>query len=331
MAKGSSDIVRGYDTHVTQRGYKVARIHYTADPEKRSDEFKAAIEEIYPDISARRREFEIDWSASSGLPFYTTFVHHHSENQSFYVRDIALLNPPNPVYRCWDFGFRMPACVFFQVTNTNRVLVFKELCPKNIDIHSFRDLVMYLSGQITMDDKSLGRRPRALEYIEQHNLDPWFKKRDFLDFAGQEGTSVRSIEGEKGEHNDIQVLAEREIYVSALPQRVTAGEYIIRRLLHPQPDGDPGIMFTKDCPILIEGFNGGLTFKRKTSSNPLDDKCAKDGYFEHCHDALRYGVNGTIALEETYPEPKEQEYVRMEYERLEPLPEGVESWVTTDW
>jgi hypothetical protein len=342
---------RGLEISVTQKGYKVLRLHYTADEEKRKPEWIEAVRLTMPDSNSFRREYEIDWSASTGKPYYPEFVSNYAENKEYYVREIEPLGVPNPIHRGWDFGFRRPACVFFTVDKINRVHVVREISPQSIDIHSFRDLIMYLSGQIDADDASLMRRPRAMSYIDKLKDEkdelPWFKNRTFMDWCGVEIAQTRSIEGEKGERNDAEVLASRNIIVSALPQRISAGEYILRRLLLPQPDGDPGILLRSgNCPILVSGLNGGLTWAKGTKADPLQDKCAKDGYHDHVHDALRYGLVGAVSVVEHFEvgrEHKGDEVTwkakrgrdgRLDWEMEElPTKDGVESYITTweDW
>lgn len=328
----------GFDVSVTKKGYKVVRLHYTADPDKRTEEWQKRTKAAMPDPQSFRREFEIDWSATTGKPYYPEFVRNYAADKSYYCQEFELFDKSVPIYRGWDFGFRRPGCVWFQVGAQGKVFVHRELMPEEIDIHSYRDLVMYLSGQIDVEDKSLRRRPRALSYLdvlsEKGEL-PWFeyKKHTFIDFSGPEATAVKTIESEKGERNDSEVLASRDIFIAALSQRVSAGEHILRRLLLPQPSGGAGIVFHDGrCPLLVGGMNGGLTHKKGTRANPLDDKCAKDGHFEHLHDGLRYGLVGAVTLDEHYPEPQEKVFPRSPWETdYEELPQDVESYIEQGW
>ena len=68
-----------------------------------------------------------------------------------------------------------------------------------------------------------------------------------------------------------------------------SGELVIRHLLRHQPKKvDPFFLIDQSCEILREGFNGGYTLKRPTRLDPAPDQPAKDGYYEHLFDGLRY-------------------------------------------
>ena len=59
----------GIDTYKTKESFIVAKIHYTADPDKRSNEVIAELEKGYPGGrrgAAWRKEMEIDFTAYSG-------------------------------------------------------------------------------------------------------------------------------------------------------------------------------------------------------------------------------------------------------------------------
>ena len=59
----------GIDTYKTKESFTVARVHYTADPDKRSNEAIAELEKGYPGGrggAAWRKEMEIDFTAYSG-------------------------------------------------------------------------------------------------------------------------------------------------------------------------------------------------------------------------------------------------------------------------
>jgi hypothetical protein len=312
--KKASKTVVGYETSTTGKDYRVVRIHYTADPEKRSADWREKTKREMPDLMSWQREFEIDWSATTGLPFYPEFVRGYAADKGTFVRKLSIL-AKQPVIRGWDFGRRKPACVWFQVSPTGRVGVLREFCPQSIDSYNFRDAVRYLSGQLAWDDPDFQRRDRARYWIEKlkHQVDigqlppmPWFEPgTEFFDYSGHEATIYKSIEGEKGELNDQEILASGGVELVSLPQRVTAGEYIIRRLCAPHPDGNgASLLLSQFCPVLVGGLAGGITYKKGTKINPLEDAAAKDGHFEHPHDALRYGLVGATPLLEDFPVAK---------------------------
>jgi hypothetical protein len=59
---------------------------------------------------------------------------------------------------------------------------------------------------------------------------------------------------------------------------------IVQKKLITAINGEPGLQVDPDhCPILIAGFVGGY-------ARDEEGQVIKDGYYEHLHDALRYGA-----------------------------------------
>lgn len=260
-----------------------------------------------PDVTSWMREYEIDWSASSGKSFYPEFVRSVAEHgKERYVKDVTAMPPPAMVVRGWDFGIRRPAVVWAQISPARRPVFLRELCPEDIDIHSLRDLVMYLSGQIPIGDSSLQRRERALSWIirleEDGSGGPWFSgEHTWVDYASPEANWTSDIIGEAGELNNTEVLAERGIVLHAHSQRVSAGEAIFRRIFRDHPDGKgPWLILSPHVKRLFEALNGGLTWPKPTKLHPMPDQKgpAKDGYHDDVHDAARYALVGSVGLED---------------------------------
>lgn len=295
-------LCEGLYTYETLRGWRVLSLHWTADPDK-DEEWYAEMLRNYSDITSFMREFEIDWSATTGRAFYSYFVRRNAKEPTYYApeRGLKILPHPVPIHRGWDFGIRHPAVVFGQLSKSGRLGIVRELMGNNIDPYSFRDLVKFVSGEIPIDD--LKRRPAALEHVhkleEQGHTLPWFPLgTKFHDYGSPEATKIRDIDIEKEERNDYEILMEGGVDIMLLPQRVSAGTYILRRLLLPHPDGKgPSILIDrKYCPIIFGGFSGGFTFKKDTPTQIDPEEPAKDGWFEHLHDALRYLVVGMSTI-----------------------------------
>jgi hypothetical protein len=54
------------------------------------------------------------------------------------------------------------------------------------------------------------------------------------------------------------------------------------------------------CEILIGGLAGGICYAKGTDANPRPEAPIKDGYYEHIHDALGYGVINVFSIEEKH-------------------------------
>lgn len=230
-----------------------------------------------------------------------------------------------PIIRGWDFGYRRPACVWMQYSpKAGRVWLLRELLGQNIDTHSFRDLVLYLSGERPIE--YLLRRPTAVAWVNALRANPklppppWFDTTgaalQFLDYGGPEALQRRAaVEGEDAARVDADILAEEGIRLGAYHTTVKAREKIIRRLLMARPDGDRGLWIDPACRDLTLGLGGRITFKKASNADPLPDGPAADGYYEHLHDALGYALTNIVpATEERGPAP-----VAMRWEGREPV------------
>ena len=92
-----------------------------------------------------------------------------------------------------------------------------------------------------------------------------------------------------------KINAEGGIYINDVNENWPVRDEIMRDLLQIRPDGHPGILFDPYCPLLIDGFEGGIQFTKKTMNNNLPEIPAKDGWFEHTHEALNYIATGIVS------------------------------------
>ena len=114
-------------------GFTIARVHYTADPAKRSAEWFAAAR---AGMSSRgwRREYEIDWTAPKGEPVTPEFT------PATMVVPVPVL-PSARLLRGWDFGRVSPAVVFGQLSEHGQLRILAELIPFNTDLKSLIPMV----------------------------------------------------------------------------------------------------------------------------------------------------------------------------------------------
>ncbi len=260
-----------------------------------------------------RREILRDWAVSAGEPYFLEF----SEAPEKYVyRPQYLLD--SPIYVGLDFGLRHPAACWLQFDRkADRVFVLYEWMPAQIDAYSFRDTVLWLSGERSFDQlphfsqawaERLMRDPTfpAVPFIRERS-----QSMDIRYWAGHEANMQRAevaAESEARSTAEIWEAAGIRLGVYAVP--VAARELTLRKLLAIRSDGWPGILFTPNCRILIEGFAGGITFAKGTKANPQPDRAARDGYYEHILDALGYAVVNLSPYRDSH---------RKAVERLEPL------------
>lgn len=311
---GYREDIPGFSVRRTSKGVTVVEIDYWADARK--DEIWAEKQRRgSPSDVIFRREFMRDWTSAAGESFYPEFV----ARPEFYVRPCPGLLPA-PIIRGWDFGYRHPACVWLQYDqHTGRVWVLREIMPGGftnasgkIDTGSFAKLVLYLSGQIPFE--AVMPHPRALEVINEINKHakagegheaPWFGGEGtanplrFLDWAGHEALQQgRHPEHDSKERTDATILYANGIQLGAYYTTPKARENVIRKLLLPMKDGAPGIFFDPACRLLVEGFAGGIAYPKPTKENPDPGEPAKDGWYEHPHEALGYPLAQIIRLDD---------------------------------
>jgi len=196
-----------------------------------------------------------------------------------------------------------------QLAPSGRVAILREIVPEQIDSHNFRDLVLYLSGEIdyrTLERKS---RRRAIEIVgmiqekkeypwTNYPDPPWFEGMTFLNFAGHEATASRSITGEAAERNDAEVFQNGGIDLWSQFVRPSAREYVFRRMMGIWPDGWPGIVLSKACVVFYDCLNGGLCYPQPTKMVPQPIDPQPDGYYENIYDAGGYGLSNMVAVTE---------------------------------
>lgn len=285
-------IPEGLTTWRTKKGWLVAQIHFTADPDKRSAEWKQSAMDSMPDMQSYNREFEIDWTSSTGQPFYPVAYQKYVEDRGYFISEQKIPPERVAIYRGFDFGFHRPACVWAWIDSDGVVRVLREFCPKEIDSYNFREAVKHLSGELP--EIPLGRS-KAQHWVDRAKTSgpEWFEKRQYINFSGLEAKMVQSITGDKGEMNDFEIFDGGGVHLSIVNQRVSAGTYIIRNLMRDR-GGKPSIQIDPSCTTLISALCGGLTFGVGTKATPLDDEVAVHPEYSHVHDALRYLVTGVI-------------------------------------
>ena len=306
----------------TRAGYVVCTVEAECDPAKRDPGWHHQQIRLmgYKDY---RREHRLDWTSAAGDLYYPEFS---NDPDRFVIPALAFVKDA-PVYRGWDFGIRHPACVWFQYIQ-GRAQVLREVLPEQIDSYSFCKLVLYLSGQL--EEAQLQRYPRAMRWANKlSNMDPtrwgekeylfpsppWFPEGTrFIDYAGPEVYNPHAnVEKETQERNDFEILASNGIYLGILATRVAARVAVVRKLMLPTAGG-ARLQISPHCRDLCAGLGGGITYKKESMNDPEPEAPAKDGYFEHLHDAFGYGIINLVSVTEELPEPLPRGPVREDSE-----------------
>lgn len=185
-----------------------------------------------------------------GKPFYEGF------RMEFHAKHRVLVQPSITVHRYWDFGWHRPAVVWAQVNGEGRWRLIRELMGYNQHIQSFV--------------------PKVLEISNTH-----FGGYQFQDYGDPAGNQ----QNDKSQRSTIKILSEDfGINVISRGSQIKEGGDIIQKKLITVIDGEPALIVDPEhCPTLVAGFVGG--YARDEFGEVI-----KDGYYEHLHDALRYGA-----------------------------------------
>jgi len=234
----------------------IARLHYSADPRKRTKEWKenARAGMTYAEWM---REYEIVGSSFSGIPVYLD-----DYSREFHVSDEPLeWSRAHPIIRGWDFGLAKEgmACVFVQLLGPFRLFVYKELTASDTDIEHFAPAV----------------KQQSLEWFPG-----CFKYFDVVDETGVNRNQVdkRSCVG----------FINKEFKTNCVPglkskvkRRKAVGDF-----LKTNAKGLPKLVLDAEgVSHLIEGFDGGYHYGFNKSGQGKDDP--EKNEYSHDHDALQ--------------------------------------------
>jgi len=260
--------------------FLVMRLHYTADPQKRSPEYKESIKDSMP-LMQYLREYELSWDTFAGYPVFPEFnkeLHVVSENVE---PKIGL-----PIIRGWDFGLA-GACVIGQYQE-GVLYILREYITINKNTAELRDMVL---------------TDMAMRYPEWHD-----QKEDFLDYGDPSGHFVRSVVSDKDMNTHARVLGEKGIVMRPGPVNWEERKHGVLDYLTGIGSHGPKLKIVgNNCPLLIKGFEGGYRFDdRAAEKEPNKVRPIKDQY-SHPHDALQYlccGVKQTVnRMKKSIPVP----------------------------
>ncbi len=234
-----------------RNGVHIARIHYTADPGKRSEAWKSN-EKKGTTTEGWEREYEINWTVSAEPKYYPEFNYNlhvaHEQLQPLAGR---------PLIRGWDYGLT-PATVIGQTTAKGQLLILTEMQSWDCGMRAH------------------GRAVTA-EMATYYN---GFACSDVGDPAGNQ-------RAQSDESTANQLLYE-EYGISVEPGELsqTGRSEAIRYFLTTlTPDGKPLLLLDPRCTMLIDAFT--CLFHRKVVANRVLDEPEKNEY-SHLMDCLAY-------------------------------------------
>jgi hypothetical protein len=242
----------------TKNKFCIAKVHYTADPDKNTSQW---IEMAKQGSSERswNREYEIAYDVFEGKAVYEDF-REFKEGQPWHVREFEY-DPKTVeyVYRGWDFGYHHPAALMAFINQSDQFCVRAEVLGENEGIKEFGTRVKNFSQSLFPNAKWL----------------------DCCDPAGHQ-------KSDKSEFTSVEVLNSLGIFPTSKPSSIDEGLEILRQRLLLRNDGKLGVIYHPDCKVLIDAKKGGYRYPEYKEGTPEKEAPFKDGYYDHLCDTERY-------------------------------------------
>ena len=250
--------------------FVVVDLHYTANPRKRSPEWREAVRKSLP-IRDFLMEYEKSWQTYEGKPVYEDW------NNTLHKTDTIEIEPGLPLLLGWDFGLS-PACVICQLVG-KQLRIIKEFIETDGSINKLAPVVWsWLSTE-------------CLTWV--HDSDRMIKS--FIDPAGfnraetDEGTCAKVLRAE-----GFKKLLPGPVRWE--PRRQAVEHFLTRTY----GSGSGLLVAEDDCPITYEGFNGGYQYPEKVREIEPNKIMPLKNKFSHPHDAIQYVCAGAKELGRQY-------------------------------
>lgn len=247
--------------------FLVVELHYTADPEKRHPEYKESIKNSMP-YQEYMREYELHWDTFEGQPVYPEFGKIH-----------VLDERPQPTQGLpmligFDFGLT-PACVIGQL-DEGVLTIFEEIVEINMGAVRFLD--------------------KVATHVKLHYPTHSELKKDWRCWIDPSGFN----RNDNDERQTAQTVAK---YFNPAPGAIaweTRRTSVVHFLMKLEKGKPAFQIYSKECPMLHKGFEGGYRFNDKAIDiEPSKLRPIKDAY-SHPHDALQYLCGGAKGLTRTF-------------------------------
>lgn len=245
-----------------KNGFLVFDLHYTANPSKRSDEWREAVRQSMP-LRDYLMEYEKSWQTFEGLPVYGDF------RKDIHVSTKELVPVAGlPLIIGHDFGMSAAAVVCQLVGNQLRI--YKEFIGMNEGTQTFVPKVMGWIKQAWpafYDDEK--------HFV--HAIDPAGFNRNPNDATTCAAT--------------MRAVVSRQMRIKPGPQHFEPRKNAVEHFLLKIDREGPGLLISeRGCPILVEGFAGGYRYPDKAADiEPNKLRPLKDNY-SHPADALQYAA-----------------------------------------
>jgi hypothetical protein len=274
----------GIDERDTKSGIHIFRVHYTANPSKRSEEWQNEAARGMPGGKkgrAWKREMCIDWTVATGIGVYSDEF-----TREWHVAKDTLEAYAGQMYRGWDLGptHVFPACVVAQ-RDMMRLNVLSEIVswsgrgePKARDVGSFAEEVI-----LRCNEEFPG-----VEWIDIADPASWQKQ--------MVQTDAKSA---------IDILNRLGIFPRKGPVTFTARRDAMVDRLTSTSQGQPCILVDQCCKMIVEGLGGAYKYESFTDGRPKG--VVEKNAWSHPMNALEYIVGGIFVPQNVNHDKDEEE------------------------
>jgi hypothetical protein len=331
VREGKNHRIQGFAVRWISDNMKVVEIDSDAIPERRDPKWQAGVIAEYPGGETDpdyMRERQRNWSVGRGTGYFQQFGR---DPEKYILRgdETGKLFPNVAIGRGRDFGERRPACVWVQKDpNRPRIYVHHELLGDHVGAHDFRDITMFLSGELTFNSLNLVCQQQigAIDDVCKSKgwpRPPWFpglanRRNEFRPFLYEDWSSYEAVKTyasaptDSAEKTDAQILAARGIDLQMFDAKPYDMGKVLIYLLRDQDDGLPGILISEHCPLLIEAFSGALQYRKPTATDPKPGEWAKNGVHDNVIEALGHVAVNLVDIQDLIDLTTRVERVRLE-------------------
>lgn len=249
------ELSTGLQTWITDQGFRVVELHYTANPRKRTEEWK---KQASMGISRQdwQVEYEISFATRAGKPVFADFV------KSVHVKAVEPIAAP--VWVGWDFGYHIPAVTALQVNDFGQLRFGLSIIGQDMELKNFA--------------KNVVLPHLAAKYPGNRDL------RYCVDVAGRQErdsgeSSINVLSGIVGAENVFSKWSEIEI-----------GLGIIRSKIATRKGVEPLLIIDPSCTLLIQGAEGGWVYLFDSARGDVKPEPDSNSIYKHPWDAARYAV-----------------------------------------
>lgn len=246
-----------------RNGFLVIDLHYTANPNKRGEEFREELKRTLP-IRKFEMEYERSWQTYEGKPVYEDFnerIHVTSVKPKCYVGLPLLLG--------WDSSGLTPAVIVAQIQG-EKLMVFREIIGMGMGAQRFCPMV---ASEIRL------HYPQITD-LENQTI-------SFFDPAAFTRNSIT----EETYLSAMRAVGFTQVRPGPMAwlKRVEA----VNKYLIGLSKGEGKLqIYDQDCPTLVSGFKGGFRYPDSvTNVEPDKLRPIKDA-FSHPHDGFQYLCGG---------------------------------------